>query len=67
MLYNLTQAEAEIAVALEAKSIVELAQTRGTAVDTVRSQVKNISSKLGCHRQSEIVSIVSHLPKLADG
>ena len=65
MLYKLTQAEAEIAVALEAQSVVELAQARGTAVDTVRSQVKSISSKLGCHRQSEIVSIVSHLPKLA--
>ena len=63
-LYGLTVAEAEVAIALECASVAELALSRGTSVETIRSQVKAIASKLGCSRQSEIVAITCNLPKL---
>jgi DNA-binding CsgD family transcriptional regulator len=64
-LYGLSSAEAEIAVALAAGSPPsDIAQERCTSIGTVRSQLKAIASKLGCSRQSEIVSLVYKLPRL---
>lgn len=66
-LFHLTATEAEVAVALEAMSVSEIAAVRGTTVETIRSQVKSVSGKLGCSRQSEIVAVICNLPKLAEG
>lgn len=64
-LFGLSAAEGEIAAALAAGStLADIATERGTSVGTVRGQIKAITSKLGCRRQSEIVAIVGALPTL---
>ena len=63
-LYGLTAAEADVAAGLETATLAELAASRGTSVETVRSQIKAISAKLGCQRQLEIVSLIAKLPQL---
>jgi DNA-binding CsgD family transcriptional regulator len=64
MLYGLSDSEAEIALGLaEGKSPANLAEERSTAVETVRNQIKAVSAKLGCHRQAEIVALVTALPR----
>ncbi len=58
-LFRLSPAEAEIACRLaNGASVQEIAEERQVACGTVRSQVKSISSKLGCSRQAEIAGIV---------
>ncbi|MFN3946448.1 MAG: helix-turn-helix transcriptional regulator [Allosphingosinicella sp.] len=65
-LFKLSSAEAEIAVALaNGASIAEMALARRTSIGTIRSQVKSVSAKLGCGRQSEIVALVARLPRLS--
>jgi DNA-binding CsgD family transcriptional regulator len=65
MLYRLSESETEIALGLaEGKSPAALAAERRTAVETVRNQIKAVSAKLGCSRQSEIVALVASIPKL---
>lgn len=66
-MYGLTAAEAEIAVAIGTTAIGDLAAARGTSVETVRSQIKAISAKLGCKRQLEIVALVAKLPQFEAG
>lgn len=62
-LYGLSAAEAEIAVGLsQGAAPRELSDERRTALDTVRTQIKSVSAKLGCQRQSEIVALVRGLP-----
>jgi DNA-binding CsgD family transcriptional regulator len=62
-LYGLTPAEAEIGSRIaDGVSPVEIANERGVSVETVRSQIKSLSAKLGCARQSEIVALVRALP-----
>lgn len=64
-LYGLTSAEAEVATRLsEGASLEALSQERGVALSTVRSQLKAISAKMGCRRQSELVAMISNLPRL---
>ena len=64
-LYGLTPAEAEVALGLAGgASLSDLAERRGTSIDTVRAQVKAALGKLGCRRQSELVSVVRNLPIL---
>lgn len=63
--YGLSAAEAEIAIALAAAmSPAEVADQRRTSLETVRNQIKTISTKLGCSRQPEIVAMVRNLPRL---
>jgi DNA-binding CsgD family transcriptional regulator len=64
-LYNLSPAESVLAVALaEGASPAQVAEERGVALATVRTQIKNIAAKLGCNRQSDIVAKVKNLPVL---
>nr|WP_301287254.1 helix-turn-helix transcriptional regulator [Sphingobium sp. OAS761] len=64
-LYGLTRAEVEVVLALCAgKAPEELARERGVALNTVRTQMKNIYSKMDCSRQSELVARISLLPRL---
>lgn len=63
--YGLSAAEVEVAIALaDARSPAEVAERRGTSLETVRNQIKTISAKLGCGRQSEIVALVRDMPRL---
>jgi DNA-binding CsgD family transcriptional regulator len=65
MLYGLSRSEAEIAIGLaDGKAPALLAAERSTSVETVRNQVKAVSAKLGCNRQTEIAALISRLPKL---
>ena len=64
-LYGLSPAEAALAVALaDGSSPAQVAEQRGVALATVRTQIKNIAAKLGCTRQSDIVARVKGLPVL---
>lgn len=59
-LFALTGAEAEIAERLAAgASVAKIAEERRVAVDTIRTQLKSLSAKLGCSRQIEIAALVN--------
>lgn len=61
-LYGLTAAEAEIAVGIASGlSLQELADTRGTKLDTVRTQVKFALSKTGARKQADLAALVNRL------
>jgi len=58
-LFGLSGAEAAVAAELaKGRTPREIAGSRGVSIDTVRSQLKAIADKFGCHRQAEIVAIV---------
>ena len=64
-LHGLTLAEADVAVRLaEGVSPAVIAEERSVALATIHSQLKAIFAKLGCSRQSELVTIVGNLPRL---
>lgn len=61
-LYGLTLAEAQVAVAIaRGDSPTAIAAARGTARETVRSQIKQIMGKLGVRRQSGVAALVASL------
>lgn len=61
--FGLTPSEAEVAAAVGAgRSVAAIARQRGVAVDTVRTQLKRITAKLGCARQAQIAAIVNAIP-----
>jgi DNA-binding CsgD family transcriptional regulator len=61
--FGLTRAEARIAIAFAlGLSVEQIAERRCKAVSTIRSQVKSMLAKMGCTRQSEVVSRVLSLP-----
>ena len=64
-LYNLSPAELRVASALLAgRSPEEYAQEADVTLNTVRSQLKNLFSKTGTRRQSELVAVLSRVPPL---
>ncbi|MHA3842313.1 helix-turn-helix transcriptional regulator [Sphingomonas aestuarii] len=64
-LFGLGAAEAEIACAVARGLDPEaIARLRSTSLTTVRSQLKSITAKMGCSRQTEIVRIVMSVPAL---
>ena len=64
-LFGLGAAEAEIACALARGLDPEgIARLRSTSLATVRTQLKSITAKMGCSRQTEIVRIVMSVPAL---
>jgi DNA-binding CsgD family transcriptional regulator len=66
-LYRLTAAEAEIAVSLGAgEALPRIAEARGVALATLRSQLKAIMAKMQCSRQAEVAAIVAHLLPIRD-
>lgn len=63
LLFGLTSAEATVAELLaEGRSPAEIAAERATATETVRTQIKSLSAKMGCRRMSEVVAIVRSIP-----
>jgi DNA-binding CsgD family transcriptional regulator len=61
--FGLTRSEAEVAAAIaEGGTIARIAERRGVAPGTIKSQIKTISTKLGCTRQSQIAAIVKAVP-----
>lgn len=62
-LFALSEAEAELAVALCCgKTLDDVAQQRGTSINTVKSQLKSIFLKTGTKRQPELVSLLLASP-----
>ena len=58
-LFELTLAEAQLAKLLvQGKSLKNAAMERGISYQTARSQLKSLFLKTGCHRQSELISIL---------
>lgn len=62
-LFTLSNAEAELAVALcSGKALDDVVEDRGTSINTVKSQLKNIFLKTGTKRQSELVALLLSSP-----
>ena len=63
-LFGLTRAEALIAAQIASgQAPIEIAESRGAALGTVRSQIKSIYAKLGCTRQTEVCALLNRLPR----
>jgi DNA-binding CsgD family transcriptional regulator len=59
-LFDLTPAEAQVAIAVaEGLTLEEIATRRGVAVETVRTQVKSLFAKTGVGRQSQLASLLA--------
>jgi DNA-binding CsgD family transcriptional regulator len=64
-LFNLTAAEAAIAVALgRGRSAEDIRRARGVSDNTLRAQLKSLMSKMNCSRQAEVASVVAALPQI---
>lgn len=62
-LFELTEAEASLAVALcGGSSLEDVACDRGTSINTIKSQLKSVFIKTGTRRQSELVSLILASP-----
>ncbi|WP_309684620.1 helix-turn-helix transcriptional regulator [Polaromonas sp.] len=62
-MFTLSEAEAELAVALCCgKSLEDAARARGTSINTIKSQLKSTFVKTGTKRQSELVSLLLTSP-----
>ena len=62
-LYGLTSAEIRVASALAGcRSIAETAAAQKMALHTVRTHLKSLFQKTGCHRQSELVALLLNTP-----
>jgi len=57
--YDLTRAESQVAALLaEGRTVGEIAASTGRKESTLRWHVKNLHSKLGVHRQTDLVRLV---------
>ena len=64
-IYNLTPSERNVAKGIIfGQTVMEIAEDTGLSVATVRSYVKQVLSKMGLHRQSELIQLyhASRLP-----
>ena len=60
--YGITPSESEICrLVFELRDLDEVAQARGVAIDTVRTQVKRIFAKLDIHSKAELVKLLAML------
>ena len=58
--FSVTAAEAFIALGIaRGETLFSLAEARGITVATARTQLKSVFSKLGAHRQSQLVALLS--------
>jgi DNA-binding CsgD family transcriptional regulator len=58
-LFDLSPAEARVARALTAgQSVAEIASAGGVSQNTVRTQVRRVLEKTGCHRQSDVIALL---------
>lgn len=61
--FGLTAAEARVALSIaEGLSVKEIAERAGTTFETVRNQLKTVFSKVGVHRQAELVRLLLMSP-----
>ena len=66
-LYGLSAGEAEIAVMLtDGLDPANIAEARGTSLNTVRAQLRTVGEKMGCSRLIDIVRRVAALPRIGE-
>lgn len=59
--FGLTAAEGKIALHIaEGLAPKDIAETRNVSIQTVRTQLKTVMSKMGVNRQAEIVRLIQH-------
>lgn len=64
-LYSLSRREADLAIAIaNAVTPQDYARNAGLEISTVRSQLKSVFIKTGTHRQTELVRLLSVLPRV---
>jgi DNA-binding CsgD family transcriptional regulator len=64
-LFDLTPAEARVARRLTGgESVEDIAFTGGVSLNTVRTQVRGVLEKTGCHRQAEVVALLGGITVL---
>lgn len=64
-LWGLTPAEAEVALRLsEGASPKDISDERQTSLETIRTQIKSLSAKMGMQRQTEVIAALKSLPRL---
>jgi len=67
-LYALSRREADLAIAIaNGATPQDYARDAGLEISTVRSQLKSVFIKTGTHRQTELVRLLSVLPRLNMG
>jgi DNA-binding CsgD family transcriptional regulator len=60
--FGLTAAEAHIALGIaRGETLAFIATIRGVSIATARTQLKSVFSKLGAHRQSQLVALLSRM------
>ena len=65
-LYALSRREADLAIAIaNGATPQDYARDAGLEISTVRSQLKSVFIKTGTHRQTELVRLLSVLPRLS--
>ncbi|MCG8437902.1 MAG: helix-turn-helix transcriptional regulator [Pseudomonadales bacterium] len=65
-LYDMTPKEANVAIALvNGQSPTQISQLHGVSVDTVRSQLKSIYSKMGVKKQQDVIRVLLSTGALA--
>ena len=58
--YRLTRAESRLALAIiSGESLRQYSETKGVGIETVRTQMKQILSKTGTHRQLDFIKLVT--------
>jgi DNA-binding CsgD family transcriptional regulator len=60
-LYQLSAAEARCAVALGEGKLAEAAERLGVGIDTVKTQLKQIYAKTGCHSRADLTRLMLSL------
>lgn len=61
-LFDLTPSEARVARGLATgESLDEIAETGGVTRNTVRTQLQQVMSKIGCTRQAEVTALLSNI------
>jgi DNA-binding CsgD family transcriptional regulator len=67
-LYSLSRREADLATAVaNGATPQDYAKKAGLEISTVRSQLKSVFQKTGTHRQTELVRLLSVLPRVTLG
>ena len=63
--YNLTPAEARVAVALaDGQTPAQIAKARSVALSTIKTQIKTAYVKMGIRSQAELVRRLLELPQI---
>lgn len=67
-LFDLTPSEARVTTGLAAgQSLEQIAAAASVAIGTVRTNLRSVLSKTGCHRQGELVALLATITRVETG